>query len=191
VDLPGMTKVPIGDQPSDIESQLRDMILEYILKDNCLILAVTPANIDIANSESLKLAREVDPKGLRTIGVITKLDLMDQGTDAVDLLENKIFPLERGYVGVVNRSQKDIDENLDIKVAAELEMDFYENHPAYKHMSGRMGTKYLQKVLNKQLIEHIFKTLPSLRDRLRKFMEDIEDEFNHIESSSNVKLMNE
>ncbi|KAG5668334.1 hypothetical protein PVAND_016277 [Polypedilum vanderplanki] len=191
VDLPGITKVPIGDQPSDIENQVREMIFEYITKENCLILAVTPANIDIANSEALKLAREVDPLGKRTIGVITKLDLMDSGTDAVDILENKIFPLERGYVGVVNRSQKDLDEKLDIKIAAELENEYFENHPAYKHMAHRMGTAYLQKVLNKQLVEHIFKTLPTLRDRLRKYLMGLEDEYNHIESTSNVKLMNE
>ena len=82
VDLPGLTKVPIGDQPSDIEDQVREMILEYIRPANTIILAVTPANQDLANSDALKLARTVDKEGDRTIGVITKLDLMDQGTDA-------------------------------------------------------------------------------------------------------------
>lgn len=72
IDLPGITKVPVGDQPSDIEQQVREMILQYISKENCLILAVTPANSDIANSNALKLAKEVDPQGVRTIGVITK-----------------------------------------------------------------------------------------------------------------------
>ena len=65
----------------------------------------------------MKMAKEVDPQGLRTIGVITKLDLMDQGTDARDILENKLLPLRRGYIGVVNRSQKDIEGNKDIKAA--------------------------------------------------------------------------
>lgn len=68
-------------KPSDIEFQIRSMILEFIEKETCLILAVSPANLDLANSDSLKLAKEVDPYGLRTIGVITKLDLMDKGTD--------------------------------------------------------------------------------------------------------------
>lgn len=86
VDLPGMTKVAVGDQPQDIERQIRDMLMTYIVKDSCLILAVSPANQDLANSDALKLAKEVDPQGLRTIGVITKLDLMDQGTDAKDIL---------------------------------------------------------------------------------------------------------
>ena len=80
--LLGLTKVPIGDQPSDIEDQVREMILEYIRPSNTIILAVTPANQDLANSDALKLARTVDKEGDRSIGVITKLDLMDQGTDA-------------------------------------------------------------------------------------------------------------
>lgn len=64
VDLPGLTKVAVGDQPSDIEMQIRDMIISFINKPNCLILAVTPANIDLVNSDALKLAKEVDPRGI-------------------------------------------------------------------------------------------------------------------------------
>ena len=79
VDLPGMTRVPVGDQPKDIEQQIRDMLYQFITRDSCLILAVSPANSDLANSDAMKIAKEVDPEGLRTIGVITKLDLMDQG----------------------------------------------------------------------------------------------------------------
>ena len=99
----------VGDQPDDIEQQIKEMLYTYITQDNTIILAVTPANQDLANSDALKLARKVDPKGDRTIGVITKLDLMDDGTDARDILENRFLPLKKGYIGVVNRSQKDID----------------------------------------------------------------------------------
>lgn len=63
--------------------------------------------------------------GMRTIGVITKLDLMDEGTDARDILENKLLPLRRGYIGVVNRSQKDIDGRKDIKAALAAERKFF------------------------------------------------------------------
>lgn len=69
------------------------MCLQYISNPNSIILAVTAANTDIANSDSLKLAREVDPDGLRTIGVLTKMDLMDPGTDASDVLLNRVVPL--------------------------------------------------------------------------------------------------
>lgn len=63
IDLPGITKVPVGDQPQDIEYQIKDMILQFISRESSLILAVTPANMDLANSDALKQAKEVDPQG--------------------------------------------------------------------------------------------------------------------------------
>ncbi|KAL3313785.1 Dynamin- GTPase protein, partial [Cichlidogyrus casuarinus] len=167
IDLPGLTKVAIKDQPKDIEMQIRSMVLEFITQDNCLILAVSPANSDLANSDALKLAKEVDPQGIRTIGVITKLDLMDAGTDAREILENKFLPLRRGYIGVVNRSQRDIDGRKDISQAIASEQAFFLGHPSYRHMVDRMGTPYLQKTLNQQLTNHIREALPQLRKRLQ------------------------
>jgi dynamin 1-like protein len=77
VDLPGITKVPIRGQPHDIEDQIKRITYKYISQPNALILALTAANTDLANSDALKMAREVDPDGERTIGVVTKIDLMD------------------------------------------------------------------------------------------------------------------
>ncbi|XP_056624161.1 dynamin-2 isoform X2 [Triplophysa dalaica] len=176
IDLPGMTKVAVGDQPVDIEYQIRDMLLQFISKENCLVLAVTPANTDLANSDALKMSKEVDPQGLRTIGVITKLDLMDEGTDARDILENKLLPLRRGYIGVVNRSQKDIDGRKDIRAALGAERKFFLSHPAYRHMAERMGTPYLQITLNQQLTNHIRDTLPALRSKLQSQLLSLEKE---------------
>ncbi|XP_064843661.1 dynamin-2-like isoform X5 [Oncorhynchus masou masou] len=176
IDLPGMTKVAVGDQPLDIEHQIRDMLLQFITKESCLILAVTPANQDLANSDALKIAKEVDPQGLRTIGVITKLDLMDEGTDAKDILENKLLPLRRGYIGVVNRSQKDIDGRKDIRAALAAERKFFLSHPGYRHMAERMGTPHLQKQLNQQLTNHIRDTLPGLRSKLQSQVLSLEKE---------------
>uniref|UniRef100_A0A8B9JGT8 dynamin GTPase n=1 Tax=Astyanax mexicanus TaxID=7994 RepID=A0A8B9JGT8_ASTMX len=167
IDLPGITKVPVGDQPADIEQQIRDMIMQFICRESCLILAVTPANTDLANSDALKLAKDVDPQGMRTIGVITKLDLMDEGTDARDVLENKLLPLRRGYIGVVNRSQKDIEGKKDIKAALAAERKFFLSHPSYRHLADSMGTPYLQKALNQQLTNHIRDTLPAFRSKLQ------------------------
>ncbi|XP_056891317.1 dynamin-2-like isoform X1 [Takifugu flavidus] len=176
IDLPGMTKVAVGDQPHDIEHQIREMLLQFITKESCLILAVTPANTDLANSDALKIAKEVDPQGLRTIGVITKLDLMDEGTDARDILENKLLPLRRGYIGVVNRSQKDIDGKKDIRAALAAERKFFLSHPSYRHIAERMGTPHLQKALNQQLTNHIRDTLPGLRSKLQSQTLSLEKE---------------
>uniref|UniRef100_A0A7N6ALE6 Dynamin-2 n=1 Tax=Anabas testudineus TaxID=64144 RepID=A0A7N6ALE6_ANATE len=143
IDLPGMTKVAVGDQPLDIEYQIRDMLMQFITKESCLILAVTPANTDLANSDALKIAKEVDPQG---------------------------------YIGVVNRSQKDIEGKKDIRAALAAERKFFLSHPAYRHIAERMGTPHLQKSLNQQLTNHIRDTLPGLRSKLQSQLLSLEKE---------------
>jgi replication fork clamp-binding protein CrfC len=167
VDLPGLTKVPVGDQPKDIEKQIRDMILKYITKPNSIILAVTAANSDLANSDGLKLARDVDPEGLRTIGVLTKVDLMDQGTDVIDILAGRVVPLRLGYVPVVNRGQRDIESKKSIKRALDYEREFFENHVAYKSKAQYCGTPFLARKLNMILMHHIRNTLPEIKSKIQ------------------------
>lgn len=120
----------MGDQPKDIEIQIRELIFKFISNPNSIILAVTAANTDMATSEALKVAREVDPdgkwlqlhflhlmsrgvfflspgvfdsSGRRTLAVVTKLDLMDAGTDAMDVLMGRVIPVKLGIIGIVNR----------------------------------------------------------------------------------------
>ncbi|CAB4252828.1 dynamin-related GTPase DNM1 [Maudiozyma barnettii] len=174
VDLPGITKVPIGEQPIDIEKQIKNLILDYIATPNCLILAVSPANVDLVNSESLKLAKEVDPYGKRTIGVITKLDLMDSGTNAMDILLGKVYPLELGFVGIVNRSQQDIQLNISVKQALENEDHYFARHPVYRTIANRCGTRYLAKLLNKTLMSHIRDKLPDIKTKLNMLINQTE-----------------
>lgn len=166
VDLPGLTKVPVGNQPKDIERQIRDMVLKFIQKPNSIILAVTAANQDLANSDGLKMAREVDPEGQRTIGVLTKVDLMDQGTDVVDILAGRIIPLRLGYVPVVNRGQRDIENKKGINLALEAEKNFFEGHTAYRNKASYCGTPYLARKLNLILMMHIKQTLPDIKARI-------------------------
>lgn len=150
VDLPGITKLPVGEQPPDIEAVIRKLVLDYASKPNSIILAITPANSDLANSDALKIAREADPQGLRTIGVLTKLDLMDAGTHAADILCNRgVFRLRLGFVGVVCRSQHDINVNKPIKEALKQEMLFFRTHQHYRAISHRCGSPFLAKELNK------------------------------------------
>lgn len=176
VDLPGITKVPIGEQPPDIEKQIKNLILEYVATPSCIILAVSPANVDLVNSESLKLAREVDPLGKRTIGVITKLDLMDSGTNALDILSGKLYPLKLGFVGVVNRSQQDIQLNKSVEEALDNEEEYFNRHPVYRTISNRCGTRYLAKLLNRTLMSHIRDKLPDIKAKLNTLIGQTEQE---------------
>merc|ERR1719335_1384773 len=119
IDLPGITRVPIkgSDQDDTIEKVTRDMTLHYVQDPRTIILAVLPANQDMSTSDSLQIARQVDPQGLRTIGVVTKIDIMDQGTDASKMLKGEDIPLRLGYVGVKMRSQQDIASSKPVKDA--------------------------------------------------------------------------
>ncbi|KAF3795853.1 Dynamin-related protein 3A [Nymphaea thermarum] len=166
VDLPGITKVPVGDQPTDIEARIRTMILSYIKHETCIILAVTPANSDLANSDALQMARIADPDGSRTIGVITKLDIMDRGTDARNFLLGNVIPLRLGYIGVVNRCQEDIIYNRSIQEALANEEDFFRSQPVYHGLIDRCGVHQLAKKLNQVLVQHIRKVLPGLKARI-------------------------
>lgn len=164
VDLPGLTKVPVGDQPEDIEEQIIEMCLKYISNPNSIILAVTAANTDMATSESLKLAKDLDPDGRRTLAVITKLDLMDHGTDAVDVLCGRVIPVKLGIIGVVNRSQADINHKKEMKDALADEASFLQRK--YPSLASRNGTAFLAKTLNRLLMHHIRDCLPDLKTRV-------------------------
>ena len=166
VDLPGITRVPVGDQPADIEKRIRDMILSYIKSESCLILAVSPANTDLANSDALTLSRLVDPDGKRTIGVVTKLDIMDRGTDAVAYLRGEVVPLRLGYIGVVNRCQQDIAQRRSIREARASEAEFFRHHPAYAEVIDKCGTEALGWTVSRILADHIADLLPALSDKI-------------------------
>ncbi|XP_055819945.1 dynamin-related protein 3A-like isoform X1 [Solanum dulcamara] len=176
VDLPGITKVPVGDQPSDIEARIRNMIMSYIKQETSIILAVSPANADLANSDALQLAKEVDPTGTRTIGVITKLDIMDKGTDARNFLLGKVIPLRLGYIGVVNRCQEDINNNRPISEALAYEEKFFRDYHVYRGLSDRCGIPQLAKKLNQILEQHIRNVLPTLKTDLTSHLVAVEKE---------------
>ncbi|KAJ8301981.1 hypothetical protein KUTeg_020968 [Tegillarca granosa] len=146
VDLPGMTKVAVGDQPEDIEDQIRELCLQYISNPNSIILAVSAANTDLATSESLKLAKDVDPD------------------DAMDVLCGRVIPVKLGIVGVVNRSQADINKQKDMQDALKDEAAFLQRK--YPSIASRNGTFYLAKTLNRLLMHHIRDCLPELKTRV-------------------------
>ncbi|CCH59471.1 hypothetical protein TBLA_0B06480 [Henningerozyma blattae CBS 6284] len=193
VDLPGLTKVPVGDQPQDIERQIKQMLLKYIKKPNAIILSVNAANQDLANSDGLKLAREVDPEGTRTIGVLTKVDLMDEGTDVIDILAGRVIPLRYGYIPVINRGQKDIENNKTIRDALQDEKQFFATHAAYSSKSQYCGTPYLAKKLNSILLHHIRQTLPDIKAKIEATLKKFQNELislgpDSMDSSSSIVL---
>ncbi|CAN1173769.1 Phragmoplastin DRP1E [Linum perenne] len=180
IDLPGLTKVAIEGQPDGIVRDIENMVRSYISKPNSLILAITPANQDIATSDAIKLSKEVDPRGERTFGVLTKLDLMDKGTNAVEVLEGRAYQLRNPWVGVVNRSQADINNNVDMIDARQREHEFFITSLDYSHLAGRMGSEYLAKLLSKHLEAEIKSRIPGITSLINKSIDELERELLYI-----------
>ncbi|KAI3764349.1 hypothetical protein L2E82_14356 [Cichorium intybus] len=180
IDLPGLTKVAVEGQSDSIVQDIEIMVRSYIEKPNCIILAVSPANQDLATSDAIKISREVDPKGERTFGVLTKIDLMDQGTDAVDILEGRSCRLKFPWIGVVNRSQADINKNIDMIAARRREREYFFNSPDYAHLANRMGSEHLGKVLSRHLESVIKSRIPGIQSLTGKTIIDLETELSRL-----------
>ena len=88
-------------------------------------MAVCPANNDLANADALKLAKRADPMSERTIGILTKIDLMDEGTHVLDILRGQVYHLKLGFIPVICRSQKDVIEGKSFKKAIDAEKLYF------------------------------------------------------------------
>ena len=163
IDLPGITRIAIGNQPKNIEQITKDMVTRYCKDERTIILAVIPANADMTTSEALQLSQQLDPQGTRTIGVITKIDIMDKGTNAQKMLLNQEIHLRLGYIGVKGRSQEDINNQKSVSAALTEEMDFFRNHSAYRNLSREvLGTQALVSKLTTVMYDHMKNVLPSI-----------------------------
>jgi dynamin 1-like protein len=181
VDLPGVTRVPIGDQPKNIEEITKNMARRYVDDPLTIILCVIAANSDIATSDGLMLAKEIDTSGTRTLGVLTKLDIMDAGTDARKALMNEEIPLKLGYVGVKNRSKQDLNNKISMAETARKEKEFFKSHPAYKNLpAGHLGTDVLINKLTKIYFRIIRENLPRIVKAINERLKTAEEELQSL-----------
>uniref|UniRef100_A0A673SMI2 Interferon-induced GTP-binding protein Mx1 n=1 Tax=Suricata suricatta TaxID=37032 RepID=A0A673SMI2_SURSU len=180
IDLPGITRVAVGNQPADIGRQTKQLIRKYIVKQETINLVVVPCNVDIATTEALSMAQEVDPDGDRTIGILTKPDLVDRGTEdkVVDVAQNLVCHLKKGYMVVKCRGQQDIQDQLSLAEALDRERVFFEDHPHFRVLleEGRATIPCLADKLTTELITHICKSLPLLENQIKENHEKITEE---------------
>lgn len=181
VDLPGIAHNPIDGQPDDIYDQTVNLIRQFIRQEGSVILCVFPANVDIATVQSFKLAREVDPLGKRTIGVITKSDLAsDQDLLVRQLLMDRhdVLHLKLGFVAVRNRNTK---ESIALQEAHEKEKEFFSKHPASSAAGWNcVGINALINRLANVYSECVKETFPKLRKEIRARLEDAVKEMSKL-----------
>nr|XP_019601315.1 PREDICTED: interferon-induced GTP-binding protein Mx2 [Rhinolophus sinicus]XP_019601316.1 PREDICTED: interferon-induced GTP-binding protein Mx2 [Rhinolophus sinicus]XP_019601317.1 PREDICTED: interferon-induced GTP-binding protein Mx2 [Rhinolophus sinicus]XP_019601318.1 PREDICTED: interferon-induced GTP-binding protein Mx2 [Rhinolophus sinicus] len=171
IDLPGIARVAVGNQPQDIGLQIKELIKKYIQRQQTINLVVVPCNVDIATTEALSMAQEVDPEGDRTIGILTKPDLVDKGTEklVVNVVQNLTYRLKKGYMIVKCRGQQDITNKLSLAEATKKEMMFFQSHPYFRALleEGKATVPRLAERLTSELILHINKSLPLLENQIR------------------------
>uniref|UniRef100_A0A673GT16 Interferon-induced GTP-binding protein Mx3-like n=1 Tax=Sinocyclocheilus rhinocerous TaxID=307959 RepID=A0A673GT16_9TELE len=172
IDLPGIARVPVEGQPEDIGKQIKRLIMKYIKKRETINLVVVPCNIDIATTEALKMAQEVDPEGKRTVAILTKPDLIDKGTEksVLAIVHNKVIPLRKGYIMVKCRGQQQINDEIPLEAAAQMERDFFQNHDYFRCLleEDKVTIKCLAIKLTQDLVDHIKNSLPPLQQQIQK-----------------------
>ena len=170
VDLPGLVKVPLKGQPDNIDSQIKKIVLDFISNSNSIILAITPSNIDISNSDSLRIAREVDPYFTRTLGVISKVDLVENYLEFVNIIKNNVYPLKYGYIGVTCRTSKENLNNKSLDNQIKDEEDIYKEINEYSEILNNLGIKNLTNKLKDLLTEKIKLSIPTIKENLNNII---------------------
>ncbi|XP_019331914.1 interferon-induced GTP-binding protein Mx1-like [Alligator mississippiensis] len=197
IDLPGIVRVAVGNQPTDIGEQIKNLIKKFIVKRETINLVVISSNVDLATTEALKMAQEVDPEGERTLGILTKPDLLDKGTEhtVVDIVQNRVILLRKGYMMVKCRAQQDIQNNITLASAIQEERKFFENHKYFGDLlkEKKATIPLLAEKLTNELVIHISKSLPALEERvseeLRKAIEKLQKNCGSVPEEESEKMM--
>lgn len=182
IDLPGYIQVVGHNQPLELKQKISELCDKYIQPPN-VILAISAADVDLANSTALRASRRVDPRGERTIGVVTKMDLVDPIRGAA-ILNDKQYPLRLGYVGVVSKVPQAQglfrmgDSNL-LKAIASNEHSYFSAHPrSFGSDTGvSVGTSTLRKKLMHVLEQTMSASLQTTSDAIRQELEEASYEF--------------
>jgi interferon-induced GTP-binding protein Mx1 len=174
IDLPGIVRTNTNGQDKSVVQDVDALLDSYLRPERTLILAVIPCNVDIATVDILERATKVDPNGTRTVGVLTKPDLIDKGGEAevLEVLMNRRKPLKLGYYMVKNRSQAELNGKLTLDAARATEKSYFDSHEIFKAVPANMlGVESLSVKLTELLVGHIRRALPGLFSDLQVAMQ--------------------
>jgi len=199
-DLPGFIQVSRDGNHSNMKYSIERMVKKYITNKNTIILAVSNAAVDLQNSKALKVARDADPEGNRIIGVLTNVDKVVGNTErnekVVKVLKNESIPLRHGYFGVVNRSQEQVDDEVPVKLAAQMFEESVEEFPEYQNLLPRFGVEKLVNFLGESLSGLICEGWPTIREELKTRHSMINNELEMLngeflnQNTRSLKMMN-
>ena len=177
IDLPGYIQIQSKNQPANLKHKIADLCEQYIKEPN-IILAVCAADVDLANSPALRASRRVDPLGIRTLGVVTKMDLVTPDRGA-SILKDSNYPLSLGYIGVICRATPVASgglfsraENI-FEAMTRNETNFFGAAPQYAPATGcKVGTSTLRHSLMNVLEQSMSASLQTTADAIRMELEE-------------------
>lgn len=164
IDLPGIIKNALKGQDKDLPMQITNLIQQVIMEKNVIVLAITPANTDLATSDGLNLARVFDENGNRTIGIITKCDRVEKGSDIRKSIDPNKCRLNLGYAAVICRNQEDINSKKSFVDKKKEEMAFFAENQQFKNLFQYLGIEALSSALNEILKQKILESLPKVKE---------------------------
>ena len=180
IDLPGITHISVNNAQEDIHSHTSSLVEKYIENSNMIILCVIPANEDFANAEAIKLAKRYDPDGVRTIGVVTKIDTCTEHTKIDEKLKGigNNVKLGLGFIAVRNKLPN--EKELSIHRLRQLESDFFKSSSLFKNVSKEFyGTEKLISKITKLQIKEVDKYLPKMKAQLIESIKSTEDKLSN------------
>ncbi|KAF8753385.1 hypothetical protein RHS01_06995 [Rhizoctonia solani] len=181
IDLPGYIQLSSMDQPEELKDRIAGLVEKYIRPPN-IILAVCAADVDLANSPALRASRKVDPLGRRTIGVVTKMDLVPPEQGATILSGNR-YPLHLGYVGVVTKpgkgdySSPKSGQPLLMGAVQHREDAFFGSNREHYTGSLMVGTDTLRNRLEDVLKSSLSGELHNITNRVQRGLEEASYQF--------------
>ncbi|XP_053505848.1 interferon-induced GTP-binding protein Mx1-like isoform X2 [Ictalurus furcatus] len=186
IDLPGIVRVPVEGQPEDIGEQIKSLMKKFITKQDTIILVVVPCNVDITTTEALKMVQKIDLLGERTIGILTKPDLVDKGKEdeVVSVINNDIIFLTKGYTVVRCQGQQEVVDRISLYEAIEKEKHFFIEHPHFRmpYKAGKATIPKLAENLTLELVLHIKKSLPQLKEQIQLMLAETQTELDRYNS---------
>lgn len=203
IDLPGLTMVACTDkgQPKDIKIKIRNLIEKYIKQPKNIMLCVMPAREDLEADVALDLCKDFDKEGLRTIGILTKVDLMNQGNNVVNYLEGNVsrdLILKYGYFAIKNRNKEDmLTKNIHEGISDESQ--YFKNNQNYKsrNIQDKLGIINLSKTLSTILLDNIKQSIPNLISEIKTLQMENEKLISNLgdhvptDESSKASIMNQ
>ncbi|KAB8238110.1 dynamin family protein [Aspergillus alliaceus] len=173
IDVPGIFKNTTPGLTSKADIQVvRKMVEGYMRNPRSIMLTVIPANVDIATQEIMEMARDHDPNGERTIGVLTKPDLVDKGAEnkVLQLVEGKTLFLKHGWTIVRNLSQQEL---LDGGINRDQREEIWRQKEPWSSVAPeRFGIKSLKSRLQETITENARREFPSVRSEISKRLKE-------------------